>query len=258
MELSAEALVRAVGAPSFEGAEPVQPNLAAARKCVDWMLTGLMQLNRAVGFEGPVSGFVTDLVLSSASQAALFWRRRLAEEASTALVQEWLDQSLIPSPRAESIRTARAELIRNLSGQEVQGLHPQPADREFLLLYSLAVSEKLRAETSQSQARQSLRSLLSRLDLSATDAAQMLRVSAADVERWESGERQIPTESQALLNRGASALTRLSAVFRPERLPQVIRRAAPLFDGQSALEWILQGRIGEVAAKYESVLLYQG
>ena len=46
-------------------------------------------------------------------------------------------------------------------------------------------------------------------------------------------------------------------VFGPERLPQVIRREAELFDGNPAVNWIVSGRITEVAKRYESVLAYQ-
>jgi len=47
-------------------------------------------------------------------------------------------------------------------------------------------------------------------------------------------------------------------IFRPERLFQVVRRKADLFDGESALEWILRGRVAEVADRYELALSYQG
>ncbi len=42
------------------------------------------------------------------------------------------------------------------------------------------------------------------------------------------------------------------------RLPQVIRRPVDIFDGHSALEWILLGRIEEVAKRYEVAFAYQG
>jgi hypothetical protein len=40
-------------------------------------------------------------------------------------------------------------------------------------------------------------------------------------------------------------------------LPTGIRRPAELFDGETALAWILRGRIAEVADRYETALLYQ-
>jgi len=53
------------------------------------------------------------------------------------------------------------------------------------------------------------------------------------------------------------ALTRLLALFRPERLPEVIQRPADLFDGERALDWIRRGRAAEVADRYEMALSYQ-
>jgi hypothetical protein len=54
------------------------------------------------------------------------------------------------------------------------------------------------------------------------------------------------------------ALDRLLALFQPARLPLAIRRPAELFDGERALDWILRGRIGEAAGRYEIALSYQG
>ena len=65
------------------------------------------------------------------------------------------------------------------------------------------------------------------------------------------------TEYQSIVNRASSAVMRLAAIFRPERLPQVIRRKAALFGGESALDWILRGQIHEVADRYETTLAYQ-
>jgi len=47
-------------------------------------------------------------------------------------------------------------------------------------------------------------------------------------------------------------------MFRPERLAQVVRRKAGLFDGESALDWILRGRIVTAVDHYEIALVYQG
>ena len=54
-----------------------------------------------------------------------------------------------------------------------------------------------------------------------------------------------------------AALGRLEAMFRPERLSQVVRRKAGLFEGESALDWILRGRIAAAAGRYETALAYQ-
>jgi DNA-binding transcriptional regulator YiaG len=258
MESSGETLIEEVQMPSFEGLESDSANLASARKCVDWMVLVVRQLNRKAGFEMEMSAFIHDLVISSSSQAAILWNRRLSEQARTSLVHSWLDQSLIFRPSFESMRAIRNQLVHQVLSPSEKKLQPLEMDREFLRLFSLAAAEKLRAESSESQARQSLRNVLSRLELSTEDLARILSVTSEDIEEWELGRRPIRTENQAIVNRASSAVMRLSAIFRPDRLPQVIRRKVELFDGQTALDWILQGRIDEVADRYEASLAYQG
>lgn len=249
--------------PSFEGLESNSANLAAARKCVDWMVLVVLHLNERAGFELQTSAWIHDLVISSASQAAILWSRRLSEQARISLLHSWLDQSLILKPSSKLIANwermfaTRSELLHALLNLSENELRPSELDREFLSIFSLAVAEKLRTETSESQARQSLRNVLTRLELSAEDISQLLAVSSQDIGEWESGRRPIGSEYQPVINRASSAVGRLLAMFRPERLPDVVRRKAELFGGQSALEWILQGRIGEVVNRYEAALTYQ-
>jgi transcriptional regulator with XRE-family HTH domain len=144
-----------------------------------------------------------------------------------------------------------------MQSRRFHGFLPSELDREFLLVFSQVVTEKLRAETSDSQARQSLRDLLTRLELSAKDLSRILGVSPEDVDAWESDRIPIRAEHSAVLNHASSAANRLSALFRAERLPQVIRRSTALFGGESALDWILQGRVDEVVNRYEAALAYQ-
>jgi len=257
MESLAEALIGDVQMPSFEGLESSSTNLAAARKCVDWMILAVLQLNRKAGFELQTSALIHDLVISSASQAAILWSRRLSEEARTSLVHSWLDQSLVLRPSWERMHAIRNELVHGLLSSLEKKLQPSEVDREFLLSFSLAVAEKLRTDTSESQARQSLRNVLTRLELSIEDLSRIFAVSVGDIEAWESGRRPMRTEYQSIVNRASSAVMRLAAIFRPERLPQVIRRKAALFGGESALDWILRGQIHEVADRYETTLAYQ-
>jgi transcriptional regulator with XRE-family HTH domain len=90
------------------------------------------------------------------------------------------------------------------------------------------------------------------LELSSEDIVCVLGVSAGTAEQWESGETPIPTETRAMLTRADNALSRLLAIFRPERLPQAISQKADLFQGDSARDWICQGRIQEVADLYDA------
>jgi hypothetical protein len=114
------------------------------------------------------------------------------------------------------------------------------------------VAEKLRAEESQSQARQAIRRLIGGMELSGEDMVGLPGVPTGIVREWESSETTVPTEMRATLTRADNALSRLLAIFRPERLPQVIRQKAGLFQGASARDWIRHGRIQEVADLYEA------
>jgi hypothetical protein len=86
----------------------------------------------------------------------------------------------------------------------------------------------------------------------------MLAVSADTIVDWEAGRTAIPVEARTTISRASAAVTRMLGIFRPERLPQVVRRTVDIFDGQSALDWILLGRIDEVASRYEAAFAYQG
>jgi transcriptional regulator with XRE-family HTH domain len=115
----------------------------------------------------------------------------------------------------------------------------------------------LLAESAGWQGRQIVRDLIVRLGLTRDEVAAMLRIPVEALDKWESGREAIPKESLAQLRSAGTALSRLLGIFRPERLPQVIRREAELFDGKPAVECIVNGRIMEVAERYESILAYQ-
>jgi DNA-binding XRE family transcriptional regulator len=252
-----DTLIQDVEMPSFEGVEQGPATLASARKCVDWMVLVVFQLNKNAAFELQTSALIHDLVIASASQAALLCRRRLSDQARTSLIHSWLDQSLLLRPSWERMRTLRNELVHGLFTESEAKLEPSEIDREFLLLFSLAASERLRTDSAESQARQSLRNLMSRLELSAEELAHLAEVARNDIVEWESGRQRIPADRQPALNKASSGVSRLLSLFRPERLPQVIRRKIDLFEGESALDWILQGRTDEVVERYESALTYQ-
>jgi transcriptional regulator with XRE-family HTH domain len=95
------------------------------------------------------------------------------------------------------------------------------------------------------------------LDLSQEDLGTMLGTTGEGVRAWESGEAEIPEMTFARLVTADNALERMLWLFRPDRLPQVIRRRADAFDGERALEWILDGRIAEVADRYDSGLSFR-
>jgi transcriptional regulator with XRE-family HTH domain len=128
---------------------------------------------------------------------------------------------------------------------------------ERLALYSVTVSDLLNSRSREDRARQALRRLMTYLGLSQDQVGRMFRVSGETIRRWESGQTRIPVDREAELAQTDAALSRLLAIFQPDKLAQVVRRPAGLLDGRRALDWILEGRIGEVAGRYEMSLAYQ-
>jgi len=258
MAASLEALLEEVPVPTLENPVSTPPNLAAARACVDWMILAILHLNQRIGFEAQTSVLVHDLVLASASQAAVFWLHGWSEQARKSLLHSWIDQSLAFEPSWKHLYEFRNRLVHAQFSPTATRLQGSDLDREFLLVFTVAVAEKLRTDQAESQARQAIRQLLARLELSNEDLGHLLGVSVEIVDQWESGRSSIPADTRAVLARADSAVVRLLTIFRPERLPQVIRQNVELFRGQSAYQWILQGRIQEVADLYEVAFAYQG
>ena len=258
MSTSAEALLEEVPIPTPGRVESNSASLAEARACVDWILLPILHLNRRVGFELQTSVLIHDLVLASASQAAMFWRHGLADQARNSLVHAWIDQSLVFEPGWKYLHDFRNELVHGVFDASTTKLQASELDREFLLVFTVAVSEKLVADGAELHSRQALRNVLSRLELSNEDLARMLAVSVDTIADWESGRTAMPVEVRATISRTSAAVTGMLNIFRPQRLPQVIRRKVDIFDRQSALDWILLGRIDEVVDRYEVTFAYQG
>lgn len=106
--------------------------------------------------------------------------------------------------------------------------------------------------------REAIERLMDCLRLSQDQLGRLLGVTGETVRRWKAGATGIPLSRVAELTAAEAALNRLLRIFRPERLPLVIRRKADVFGGEAALAWILDGRIAEVADRYELSLAYQG
>src|SRR5207249_347334 len=136
------------------------------------------------GFESATSILIRDLVLSSSSQAAIFWRHGLAEQARTAFVHSWIDQSVVFEPGWNQLYELRTRLVHEWLAHSTVKLQASELDREFLLVFHVAVSEKLSADQAEYQARHAIRLLLARLEFSNQDLGQWLGVSAGTVEQW--------------------------------------------------------------------------
>ena len=93
MSTSAESLLEEIPIPTPEREESSPASLTEARACVDIVLA-ILHLNRRVGFELQTSVLIHDLVLASASQAAMFWRHGLADQARNSL-STCLDRSIL-------------------------------------------------------------------------------------------------------------------------------------------------------------------
>jgi hypothetical protein len=140
---SIETLLDEVPLPacSPEKPESIPPTLAAARECVDWMILAIAHLNQRIGFEAGASAWVHDLVLASASQAAVFWWQGWNDQARTSLLHSWVDQSLAVEPAWRDLHEFRHKLIDEQFRPAARKLQSSASGREFLLVFSLAVAE---------------------------------------------------------------------------------------------------------------------
>jgi hypothetical protein len=97
----------------------------------------------------------------------------------------------------------------------------------------------------------------STLGLSDIELSRLFSVSPQTVFLWQLNISPIPLAIHEQLVRLDHAAKRLLGMFRADRLVTVIRRPAHLFNGSSALDWILQGRAEDVADRYDRALAYQ-
>lgn len=197
-------------------------------------------LNRAARVEVP-----SLLVVQDSFSALLAWLTD-RERSFRVVVDRWAD--LLGATR--EVAQSMEPLLR-----ASQFAHEQLV--EVQATFQLAMEELLRAESGAEKARLAVRSVMSHLDLSYDEVGRMFNVSGETVRRWSQGSHAVPSGRVGQLAAAQAALDRLLGIFRPEAFPGVIRRRTELFDGETALDWILRGRIDEVADRYESTLSYQ-
>lgn len=206
------------------------PDMASIRDFIS--LTGefAAEASRVLGLDAESVAEVKARLLRSALPAFLSHWRGDRERASDLLVDAWRSNFQVPVG---------------------------PAPRELLGLWDVAVSQELTADARSFSGPLVIEMLVSCLSLSQDELGRMLGVTGETVRRWKKGAVGIPESRLAELTAAESALNRLLRMFRPERLSQVIRRKADLFEGKRALDWILDGRMAEVADRYESALAFQ-
>jgi transcriptional regulator with XRE-family HTH domain len=231
-----------------------RPDLGDVRSLVDELGDVLEALNRSAGLDAGAARLVRDTVLHASFPVLLRVREGQADAAASQLLHLWQatlrgfgwDEGGIASAESEVAESPR--LLASASGEAA----------DLLPLFTLAIFGRLTEGQGQERARQALARLAELLRLSLDQLGRMLGVSGETVRRWTRGSHRVPEERSARIARADAALGRLLAVFQPARLPQVVRRRADLFDGESALDWMLRGKIAEVADRYELALSYQG
>lgn len=201
-----------------------------------------IDLGTKAGLPPDQAPVVTGAVLYDAFPALLCYRRGHRQLASRLLIARW-----------------RAYLGQPVSPQDLFVSHCRPTSEDDILLrvFAATVSGLLVEQAKTSRGRAILARLTGAMGLSYDELGHILGVSGETVRRWAHGKIAVPEQQLAKLDSADAALTRLQALFRPERLPEVIRRPAELFSGERAIDWIQRGRIAEVADRYEMALSYQ-
>ncbi|HYM09230.1 MAG TPA: hypothetical protein VEU62_00785 [Bryobacterales bacterium] len=225
------------------------PNLEGLRAFVCLLEECIHALNCAIAPPESLALFLQSSVLQCGFPALVWFRRGDAARAA-----EWITRAWEAHAAAFTAFAAEGSL-RSPVGHPVA---PDPAELEFLSVYNLAISELLGDRLKDAEARLMLRGLMAHLGLGLSELGRIFGVTADAIRSWEFGYTHIPNEEMGELRAADHALRRLLELFRPERLPQVIRRKADLFEKERALEWILRGQIAEVADRYDATLGYQG
>jgi transcriptional regulator with XRE-family HTH domain len=232
---------------------PRDPDLGSVRGFVTLVDRCVELLNRALDLDEDRSSLIRQSTLQGSFPVLYCYRHGRTRLAADLLLAEWKRQTETFGGREESLgfrmeEPGALEMLAPLEAAEA---------RELMATLNTVVFELLRDSESQVQGRGILRRLMGLLSLSFDELGRLLGVSGETVRRWERGSHRVPDERMAQLDQAGAALERLVEVFRPERLARVLRRAADLFRGETALDWILRGRISDVADRYEAALTYQ-
>jgi transcriptional regulator with XRE-family HTH domain len=223
-----------------------QGSFAGVRRVTQAIHACIEKLNTEAGLSGHQAAVVTNTVLQSSLPSLLLLRDGDLRGAATAVSNLWI--ALSTGERAEPLGLPQAVLAKRGDERELE---------DVIQMFPAAVFEETAAARRNASGREILRRLMTYLELSFDDVGRMVGVSGETVRRWERGVSRVPAEALAALAPTESALTRLLELFLPQRLAEVVRRKADLFAGIRALDWILQGRIAEVADRYEQALSYQ-
>ncbi len=233
-----------------------EPGYAEVRQALALLDLCLEDLSAACGLPDEEAEVIRGGVLQAAFWPLASYLAGEPGRAAAQLVDRFLDQAVALGARlAGPARVAEPAAAYGppaaMTRFGVEGL------RRIQLLHNAAVAEILLMHSSETRVRHLLRHLMVHLGLSQDDLGRMLGVSGETVRRWQQGTSRVPAPRRAAIVGAGAALTRLLAMFQPESLPQVIRRPAELFGGESGFDWILRDRLAEVADRYETALAYQ-
>lgn len=175
-----------------------------------------------------------------------------AREAASAAYAAWAGQIAQLGVRVPGLPSTRP-----LSPLSREDAADESTWEDLLLEYEAIVCQRLIRNERQDQGRDVLQQLKRELDVSFDDLGRPFGVNGETVRRWMQGRTPIPSERLAAISQAGSTHGRIRSHFRPERIAMVVRRPADVFDGDSALDWILGGRMEEVADRYDDGLRFQ-
>ncbi len=271
---SLQARLTELAQPRADLAGPQLPTVSAVRE----LLTRLDRALVLAGQAAAVSEVSRDLLASSALAACfplvLLYHAGHPERVPPLLLQIWKEQArLLGIQIAESLAASAGAGGPQARGQAGGLSMKEPAavyettsgesaaangnGLECLAIFHAAVGEHQRAKRGGAEGRRILYRLMATLDLSRDEAGRVFDVTGETVRRWERRMVEIPTEQLARLTTADAGLSRLLELFLPDRLTLAIRRPADAFGGERALDWILRGRIAQVAESYDRALMYQ-
>lgn len=195
------------------------------------------------------------LTLEGSYPAAVFLEHGRATEAAEYLgtLMAWLTGAVA---RHDAPRLRLAAIDPGLFAYyEVALITARRLDEGRMKRFEEAIAAALPRDVGP--AAETLGRLKDALDLSYRELGAMFGVTGETARRWHRGLADIPSDRRAAIEDAGATLDRLLAIFLPERLPIVVRRQSPGFDGRRPLDLILDGRIAEVAGIYERVTRYQ-
>lgn len=202
-------------------------------------------LSSRAGIDPGQAPLVSGLVLQYAWPVFMTYERGDLQNAAVLLLDTW-----------KNARQVAAGAARALEQKDRPSTQERVASN--LVAYNSAVLETVTVANKALEIRTMLSQVRQHLRLSYDHLGQMFGVSGETARRWEQGKSQVPAKGESQVLKTYAALKRMLTLFVPQRLPGVVRREAEVFDGETALNWILRGKIDEVADRYEATLAYQG